>query len=83
MKIRVNFVIGQVSEGDFGLLDQGSKVTCKMIISGEDYRLFNYQPNDLIQVETNDGNRLWCTIKQLDKIEEAQQVLLIFTLMKN
>jgi hypothetical protein len=82
VKIKVNFVIGQVTEDDFAVLKGGEKVTCKMIITESDYQLFNYEINDAIQAETNDGDRLWCRIVQLDKIEESQQVLLIFTLMK-
>jgi hypothetical protein len=82
LKIKINFVIGQVSEGDFALLKGGEKVVCKMIITEPDYQLFNYNIDDAIQVETNEGDRLWCNIIQLDKIEESQQVLLIFTLAK-
>lgn len=82
MDIKINFIIGQISEGDFESLEAGDKVTSKMILMDEDYALFRYQEGDEIQVETDDGNRQWCTILHLETLRENDKVLLIFTLKR-
>ena len=83
MAIKINFVIGQISEGDFDTLASGEKVISKMILMKEDFALFRYKEGDEIQVETDDGNRQWCIILDLETIEEPDKVLLIFTLKKS
>jgi hypothetical protein len=81
--IKINFVIGQISEGDFDTLASGEKVISKMILVNEDFALFRYKEGDEIQVETDNGNRQWCVILHLEMIEEPDKVLLIFTLKKS
>ena len=80
MTVRINFVIGQISEGDFEMLESGYNVISKMIITRDDFDLFHYGEGDRIQVETENGNRLWCKILNLETIGEEDRVLLIFTL---
>jgi hypothetical protein len=80
--IKISFIIGQISEGDFESLTSGDKVTSKMILMEEDFRLFRYKEGDEIQVETDHGNRQWCTILHLEKLRENDKVLLIFTLKR-
>ena len=80
MTVRINFVIGQISEGDFEMLESGYHVISKMIITRDDFDLFHYREGDRIQVETENGNRLWCKILNLETIGEEDRVLLIFTL---
>jgi hypothetical protein len=80
--IKINFIIGQISEGDFEMLSAGEKVTSKMILMEEDYTLFRYKEGDEIQVETDTGNRQWCTILNLETLRENDKVLLIFTLKR-
>jgi hypothetical protein len=77
--IPINFVVG-VNEGDFELLESGYNVVSKMILSKDDFDLFHYRESDKIQVEREDGNRLWCKILHVETIGEADGVLLIFTL---
>lgn len=80
--IKINFIIGQISEGDFESLASGDKVTSKMILTEDDFSLFRYQEGDDIQVETDHGNRQWCTILHLETLREHDRVLLIFTLKR-
>ncbi|HEY0653198.1 MAG TPA: hypothetical protein VGD65_08715 [Chryseosolibacter sp.] len=82
MDIKINFVIGQISEGDFDSLAAGDKVTSKMILNNEDFKLFRYKEGDSIEVETDHGNRQWCTILHLETLPESDRVLLIFTLKR-
>lgn len=81
MTIRINFVVG-LSEGDFELLESGFNVISKLILTRNDFDIFHYREGDPIQVETEDGNRLWCKILSLEQISEDERVLLIFTLQK-
>ena len=82
MAIRINFVIGQISEGDFEMLESGYNVISKLIITKDDFDVFHYSEGDRIQVETENGNRLWCKILNLETLGEPDGVLLIFTLQK-
>ena len=81
MSIKINFVIGQISDGDFELLETAHKVTTKMILPIQDLEVFHYRVGDRIQVETQTGNRLWCKILELETIREEERVLMIFTLI--
>lgn len=80
MTVRINFVIGQISDGDFEMLESGYNVISKMILTRDDFDLFHYSEGDRIQVETENGNRLWCRILNLETIGEEDRILLIFTL---
>jgi hypothetical protein len=78
--VRINFVIGQISDGDFEMLESGYNIISKMILTRDDFDLFHYSEGDRIQVETENGNRLWCRILNLETIGEEERILLIFTL---
>lgn len=80
MTVRINFVIGQISDGDFEMLESGYNIISKMILTRDDFDLFHYSEGDRIQVETENGNRLWCRILNLETIGEEERILLIFTL---
>ncbi len=79
-RIPVTFIIPGLSEGEIDLLNDGYEVISKMILSPDDDRLFRYGAGDRIQVETQNGNRLWCRIRQIERVEADEQVVLIFTL---
>jgi hypothetical protein len=53
-----------------------------MILSPDDFKLFHYAEGDPIQVETDRGERLWCTISGLEKVVTEEGVLLIFQLIR-
>jgi hypothetical protein len=79
----MTFILGRISDGDFGTLQHGEIVSSKMILTDDDYALFRYNEGDLIQIETDTGNRLWCNILHLEIIPEKDKNLLMFTLKKS
>jgi hypothetical protein len=81
-QVTIRFVIGELNEEDVVALMNDQQVICKMLLSSEDYRLFDYGEGDAIEVETENGNRQWCSITNLEIIESEVGVILIFTLVK-
>ena len=81
--IRITFIISAITEEDLNLLQKGYSIVSKMILSPDDHRLFHYKIGDEIQVETQHGLRLWCNIEDLEKVEDHERVILIFTLVKS
>ena len=80
MGIKVSFIIGEISADEFEQLKSGYAIVSKMILPPDDFKLFHYKEGELIQVETDHGNRLWCTIDHLEIIESEERVILIFTI---
>lgn len=80
MSIKISFIIGQLPFEEFEQLKRGHTILSKMILSPDDFKLFHYNDGDQIQVETNDGDRLWCVIKHLEIVSNEERVILIFTL---
>lgn len=78
--IKVTFVISQIPEEDVSALKNNRAIVSKMILCPDDYKLFHYKEKDVIQVETQNGNRLWCEITHLEVVEREERVILIFTL---
>lgn len=82
MSIKVNFIIGQLSNEELESLKNGHSIISKMIITPDDFHLFHYKEMELIQVETGDGNRLWCKINHMEILKDKERVIIIFTLAK-
>jgi hypothetical protein len=78
--IHVRFVISELSEDDIQALRNADVIISKMILTPDDFRLFHYRTGDTIEVENQDGNRLWCRIQELEVVDSNEQVILIFTL---
>ena len=78
--IKVTFVIGQLVEEDLVALKHNETIVSKMILTPDDYQLFRYKEKDLIQVETPNGDRVWCEITHLEILESDERMILIFTL---
>ena len=78
--IKVTFVIGQIPEEDVDALKDDKRIISKMLLTPDDYKLFRYKEADQIQVESQNGNRLWCQIVHLEIVEKDERVILIFTL---
>lgn len=83
MGVKVSFVIGQISNHEMESLKNGYAIISKMILPADDYKLFRYKAGQKIQVETNDGNRLWCKIEHLETVTTEETTILIFTLVKD
>lgn len=80
MSIKISFIISEIPEDDLQGLRDGYTVIAKMILVPEDEKLFQYQKGDDIQVETENGNRLWCKILDLELMKNEDHILVIFTL---
>jgi hypothetical protein len=79
-KIQVSFILGEVSEEDVLALKNNQPITCKLLLTPEDLKLFAYSLGDLIEIETRNGHRLWSTIIHQEIIENAERVIIILTL---
>lgn len=80
--IKVSFVISDLSSDEIEQLKHNYSIVAKMILTPDDYKLFRYGPGDQIQVQTQQGDRLWCRIEDLEKVESEERVILIFTLSR-
>ena len=80
--VKVRFVISQLCEEEVTALKEGHQIIAKMILTPDDYILFHYKKDELIEVETDHGNRLWCTINQMEIVKAEDKVIIIFTLIK-
>jgi hypothetical protein len=79
---RMRFIIGKLSDEELLILKQGGPVICKMLLSPQDYQVFHYKEGDEIEAETQDGNRIWAIIRQMEVVEDEQRVIIIFTLIQ-
>jgi hypothetical protein len=77
---RLRFVIGKLSDDEFTALEGGEPVITKMLLSHEDFRVFHYREGDEIEAESQQGNRVWTTITNIEIIKDETQVIIIFTL---
>jgi hypothetical protein len=80
-RVKVTFVIG-LREDEVEALRNDEIVVSKMILIPDDYELFRYREGDLIEAESQNGNREWCRIYQLEKVQQDDNIILIFTLEK-
>jgi hypothetical protein len=80
--IKITFIIGQVNPENVELLKNDYAIVTKLLLSKEDFRLFHYKAGDSIQIETAEGNRLWCTILDCDAVENEEHVIIIFKLAR-
>jgi hypothetical protein len=78
--VQIRFVVSRITEDEVVALKQGQTIISKMILSLDDYKLFRYQQGDKIEVETSQGNRLWCNIQHLETVPHPERMILIFTL---
>ena len=78
---RMRFVIGKLTDDELEYLKKGEPVISKMILIPEDYRLFHYKEGDDIEAETQEGNRIWTTIQNMEIVEDPERVIIIFTLV--
>lgn len=75
MGVKVNFIFGQLNANEIHSLKSGERILTKMILTPDDFSLFQYAEGDYIQVETEHGDRLWCTILDLEKVKSSTSYL--------
>ena len=77
---RMRFVIGKLTDEELHSLKEGRSIISKMLLLPDDYNLFRYHDGDDIEAETQDGNRIWTTIKDIEVVEDKERVIIILTL---
>jgi hypothetical protein len=77
---RFRFVIGKLSDEEFQAMEDGHPIITKMLLSHEDFEVFHYTEGDEIEAESQQGNRLWTTITNMEIVKDEMQVIIIFTL---
>jgi hypothetical protein len=82
-EIIVRFVVGDLTDEDLLNLKSDQAVISKLIITPDDFQLFNYREGDRIEVETEDGYRMWCTISNLEIVRNSERVIIILTLLQH
>lgn len=78
---RLRFIIGKLTDEELEILKRGEPIISKMLLIPEDYSVFHYKEGDEIEAETQDGNRIWTTIRNMEIVEDQQQVIVILTLI--
>ena len=76
----MRFVIGKLTDAELEMLKSNQPIITKMLLIPEDHRLFHYKEGDEIEVETQEGNRIWTTIRNMEIVENDERVIIIFTL---
>lgn len=78
---RMRFIVGKLSEDELQALQRGHVVISKMLLIPEDFRLFHYKEGDEIEAETQDGNRIWTVIRNMEVVEDDERIIVILTLV--
>ena len=79
---RFRFIVGKLSDEELEILKLGETVISKMLLVPEDYKVFHYKEGDDIEAETQDGNRVMTTIRNLEIVEDEARVIVILTLVQ-
>lgn len=80
---RMRFIIGKLSDEELLTLKRGEPLISKMLLTPQDYQVFHYREGDEIEAETQDGNRIWTIIRQMEVLEDEERTIIIFTLIHN
>ncbi len=78
---RMRFIVGKLTDEELEALRQGHLVISKMLLVPDDYKVFHYREGDPIEAETQDGDRIWTTIRNMEVIEDEERVIVILTLV--
>lgn len=77
----MHFIVGKLTEHELRILKNGEPVVSKLLLHPKDYRLFHYREGDRIQASTQDGNRIWTAIKDIEVVPSDERFIVILTLM--
>jgi hypothetical protein len=80
---KMRFVIGKLTDEELQILKEGEPIISKMLLVPEDYKVFHYKEGNEIEAETQDGNRIWTIIRNIEVIENVEEVIVILTLVQN
>jgi hypothetical protein len=77
----MQFITGKLTEDELHALKNGEPVVSKLLLQPKDYRLFRYQEGDRMQAATQNGNRIWTTIKNIEVVPSEERFIVILTLV--
>ena len=77
----MRFVVSKLSNEELLTLKRGEAIVAKMLMIPDDYKIFHYKEGDEIEVETQEGNRIWTTIRNMEIIEDDHRAIVILTLV--
>jgi len=77
----MRFIVGTLTDDELQALRQGHAVISKILMIPEDYKVFHYREGDDIEAETQKGNRVWATIKNMEVVQDRERVIVILTLI--
>ncbi|MEX1238735.1 MAG: hypothetical protein WEB30_03430 [Cyclobacteriaceae bacterium] len=78
---RMRFIVGKTHREELLTLKRGETILSKLLLTPDDYKLFHYKAGDQIEVETEEGNRIWTTIRNIEIVEDDSGVVVILTLL--
>jgi hypothetical protein len=78
---KMRFIVGKLTDEELQILKQGEAIISKMLLIPEDYKVFHYKEGDGIEAETQDGNRMWTVIRNIEIVENEERVIVILTLI--
>ena len=78
--IKMRFIVGKLTDEEWQTLNRGELIISKMLLTPDDYEVFHYKEGDEIEAETQDGNRIWTIIRNIEIVEDEQRVIIILTL---
>ena len=79
----MRFIVGKLSKEELDLISRGYPVISKLLLIPDDYRLFHYKEGDEIEAETQDGNRIWTTIRNMEIVQDDTSIVVILTLVRS
>jgi hypothetical protein len=77
----MRFIVGKLTEEELKVLRRGESIISKLLLIPQDFPVFHYQEGDLIEAETQDGNRIWTKISSMEVVENQESVIIILSLV--
>jgi hypothetical protein len=77
----MRFIVGKLAGEELLTLKRGETILSKLLLTPDDYKLFHYNEGDQIEVETEEGNRIWTTIRNIEIVEDDLRIIVILTLL--
>lgn len=77
----MRFIVGKLTDEELLTLRKGEPIISKMLLIPDDFQAFHYKEGDEIEAETQEGNRILTTIRNIEIAKDEVQVIVILTLV--
>lgn len=78
----MRFIVGRLTDHELLTLKRGETIISKMLLTPDDYKVFHYKEGDEIEAETEEGNRIWTIIHNIEIVQDQERVIVILTLLQ-